>query len=242
MPESTVMITGGTSGLGLAMARLLGKEGYRVVACSRTCREAYAELMRQDPDRYLFESLDLGQIKDVYGWCKACVKRHGIPYALINNSAVGHDGVLATMHDSQIEELIRINLTAPILLTKYIVRPMLAEGRGRIINISSIIASTGFNGLSVYAASKAGLIGFTKSLAREVGRHGITVNAIAPGYMDTDMTQGIEGEQMEKVSRRSPLGRLARVEDVAPMASYLLSDRAVAVTGAVFTIDAGTTA
>ena len=160
----------------------------------------------------------------------------------MNNAALGRDSVLATQHETEIGELIRVNIEAPILLTKYLVRPMLIERGGRIINVSSIIASTGFSGLSVYGATKAALIGFTRSLAREVGRGGVTVNAVAPGYMETDMTGGLAGEKLAAIRRRSPLGHLAQPLDVAHAVSYLLSDRAANVTGTTLTIDAGSTA
>ena len=113
------------------------------------------------------------------------------------------------MRDADIEALMRLNTLSPIVLSKYVVRGMMAEGRGRVINISSIVASTGFNGLSVYAATKASLVGFTRSLAREVGRVGVTVNAIAPGFVDTEMTQGLEDASRERVVARSALRRLA---------------------------------
>lgn len=119
---------------------------------------------------------------------------------------------------------------------------MLINQQGRIINVSSIIASTGFSGLSVYGATKAAMTGFTKSLAREVGKAGITVNTIAPGYMETDMTTGLEGEKLDSIRRRSPLGHLATATDVAQAISYLLSEKAANITGTTLTIDAGSTA
>ena len=136
----------------------------------------------------------------------------------------------------------RLNTLSPIMLTKYVVRSMMAEGAGRIVNVASIIGFTGYSGLSVYAATKASMIGFTRSLAREVGRLGITVNAVAPGFIDTDMTQGLAGEQRQQVARRSALRRLAEVDDVANAVEFLLSDKARNITGTVLTVDAGTTA
>jgi 3-oxoacyl-[acyl-carrier protein] reductase len=119
---------------------------------------------------------------------------------------------------------------------------MMADGEGRIVNMSSIIATTGYNGLSVYGASKAAATGFTRSLAREVGRLGITVNAMAPGFLATEMTHGLAGEQRQQVTRRSALRRLAEVDDVANAVEYLLSDKARNISGTVLTIDAGATA
>lgn len=163
-------------------------------------------------------------------------------YGLVNNAGLGTEGLLATMHNSQIEALVRLNVLSPIVLTKYVVRHMMADGEGRIVNISSIIASTGYNGLSVYGATKAAATGFTRSLAREVGKVGITVNAIAPGFITTELTQGLSDEQKKRIAGRSALKRLPEAEDVAAMVEYLLGDGGRNVTGSVLTIDAGNTA
>jgi 3-oxoacyl-[acyl-carrier protein] reductase len=169
-------------------------------------------------------------------------KQFGPIYGLVNNAAVGTDGVLATMHNSKIETLVRVNTLSPIVLTKYVVRQMMADGGGRIVNVSSIIGFTGYSGLSVYGATKASMLGFTRSLAREVGRLGVNVNAVAPGFMDTEMTQGLEGEQRAKVARRSALRRLPEVDDVANAVDFLLGEGGKSITGTVLTVDAGSTA
>ena len=133
-------------------------------------------------------------------------------------------------------------MIAPIVLTKHVVRTMMADGGGRIVNISSVTAFTGYSGLSVYAASKASLVGFTKSLAREVGRMGVLVNAVAPGFVETHMTEGMSDGQREQIERRSALKRLVSVEDVANSVAFLLSEGARSITGTVLTVDAGNTA
>ncbi len=135
------------------------------------------------------------------------------------------------MHNAEIEALVRLNTLSPIVLTKYVVRGMMADGAGRIVNMSSIIASTGYNGLSVYGATKAALVGFTRSLAREVGRLGITVNAIAPGFVDTELTQGLGDEQRQRIAGRSALRRLAEADDVAAMVAYLMGEGGRNITG-----------
>jgi 3-oxoacyl-[acyl-carrier protein] reductase len=169
-------------------------------------------------------------------------KEHGPIYALVNNAGISFEGALAMMPASQIEQLIRVNVLSPILLTKHVVKGMLSAGEGRIVNISSIVASSGYSGLAAYGASKSALVGFTKSLAREVGRMGITVNAVAPGFIDTDLTKKLKEEDRDRIVRRSALRRLAQTDDVAGAVEYLLSERAKNITGTVLTVDAGSTA
>ncbi|RVT46969.1 SDR family oxidoreductase [Rheinheimera sediminis] len=237
-----VIVTGASRGLGLAICRQLLVAGYEVLALARTLSNELQQLQQHNDKRLHFTAVDLSDLEQLSSLCGTLVKQYGRPYALINNAAVGYDGVLATMHNSEISSLLNINVQAPILLSKYLLRPMLLNQSGRIINISSIIARTGFNGLSVYAASKAALEGFSKSLAREVGKAGITVNCVAPGYMQTDMTNSLQGDKLESVKRRSPLGRLATPDDAAAAVLYLLSEQAASITGTVITVDAGSTA
>ncbi len=242
----TVLVTGASRGLGLGIARQLAAAGYRVIALARqqtkSVTDAMAETKRAKRGTLHFVSFDLGKIDAIPELVKDLRKEFGPLFGLVNNAAVGHDGALAMMHNSQIEELIRINTLSPIVLTKYVVRAMMSERAGRIVNVASIIGFTGYSGLSVYAATKASMLGFTRSLAREVGRLGINVNAVAPGFVDTDMTHGLTGEQRQQVVRRSALRRLAEVDDVANAVEYLLSDKARNVTGTVLTVDAGATA
>lgn len=234
-----VIVTGASRGLGLAIARQLLQAGYKVLALGRT---KSVELTQLQQHGLHFVTADLSELDKIPALCSTLTKQYGRPYALINNAAVGYDGVLATMHNTEINSLLNLNIQAPILLSKYLLRPMLLNKSGRIVNISSIIARTGFNGLSVYAASKAALEGFTQSLAREVGKAGITVNCVAPGYMQTEMTQSLQGDKLESIKRRSPLGRLATPDDAAAAVLYLLSEQAAAITGTVITVDAGSTA
>src|ERR1700677_3230914 len=148
------------------------------------------------------------------------------------------DGTLALASATQIEQVVRLNVVSPILLSKYVLRSMMADGAGgRIVNLASILAFTGYSGLSVYSATKAALNGFTRSLAREVGRTGVTVNAVAPGFVDTEMTKGLTAEHREQIVRRSALRRLVEVEDVAAAVEYLLGNGAKNVTGTVITVD-----
>lgn len=238
--KKTVIVTGARKGLGLAIAKKLVLDGYRVLAVARAESLELNNLC--DGENAIFEKFDLANISEIQSWVKGLTSRHGRMYALVNNAAIGGDGVLATMHEDDISCSIKVNLHSPIILTKYVCRSMLLAGEGRIINISSIIASTGFSGLSVYAATKSGLIGFTKSLSRELGKAGVNVNCIAPGYMDTDMTKGLSEEKLASIRRRSPSGKLATVESVACSVSYLLGDSGALINGTTLTVDAGSTA
>lgn len=237
-----MIVTGAGKGLGLEISRLLAESGFKVVGISRTHTEDFKDLERQYGESVNFYTFDFTATENISSLVKNIVKTHGRPYGLINNAAIGNDGVLGTMHESDISQLIKVNIEAPILLTKYVSRSMLLNKTGRIINVGSIIGSTGFNGLSVYGATKSAINGFTKSLARELGKAQITVNTLAPGYMETEMTHGLVGEKLEKIKRRSCLGRLAHVNDAANTAIFLLSEGASGITGATFTVDAGSTA
>src|SRR5580658_3041095 len=212
MPDATrsVLVTGGSRGLGLAICRKLAGSGYQVIAVAR----------RKNKD------------------LTAALAQAGRE----SNAALGFEGALAMMHNAKIEEQVRVNTLSPIVLTKYVVRGMMSAGAGRIVNVASIIGATGYSGLAAYAATKTSMLGFTRSLAREVGRLGITVNAVSPGFLATDMTSIFSDEQRQQIVRRTALRRFPEVDDVADAVEFLLSDKARNITGTVLTVDAGTTA
>ncbi len=189
-----------------------------------------------------FRACDLSDLGQIGPLVKALRADFGPIYGLVNNAGLGTGGVLSNMRDQDIQRLIQLNTVSPILLSKYVVRSMMAHGEGRIINIASIVAATGYSGLSVYSATKASLIGFTHSLAREVGQLGITVNAVAPGFIATEMTHDLDEAQRLKIARRSALKRMADPIDVARSVEFLLGDGGRNVTGTTLTIDAGNTA
>jgi 3-oxoacyl-[acyl-carrier protein] reductase len=251
LPESwpamhKVIVTGGSRGLGLGIVRRLHCSGYAAIVIARQMNDQLAAAMehaeRTRPGSLIFMPFDLADVQEIPALVKELRKLCGPVYGLVNNAAVGSDGALAIMHNTQIERVIRINTLSPIVLTKYVVRHMMADGGGRIVNVASIVGFRGYSGLSVYSATKAALIGFTRSLAREVGRLGVNVNAVAPGFLDTDMTQRLEGERREQVVRRSALRRLPEVDDVADAVEFLLGAKAKSITGTVITVDAGSTA
>jgi 3-oxoacyl-[acyl-carrier protein] reductase len=241
-----VLVTGGSRGIGLAISRKLAGAGYNVIAVARResdeLKAATAEIIKQGRGGLHFRAFDLAEVDTIPAFVKELRDEFGAIYGLVNNAGIGTEGLLATMHNTEIEALLRLNVLSPVILTKYVVRHMMADGAGRIINMSSVIATTGYNGLSVYGATKAAATGFTKSLAREVGKLGITVNAIAPGFIDTELTQSLSDDQRKRIASRSALRRLPEPDDVARMVEYLLGDGGRNITGSVMTIDAGNTA
>jgi 3-oxoacyl-[acyl-carrier protein] reductase len=240
-----VVVTGGSRGIGLSICKRVAAAGYNVIAVARResdeLRAAIGGLKNGSGGLH-FREFDLSQTEAIPSFVKGLRGEFGAIYGLVNNAGIGPEALLATQHNSEIEALVRLNVLSPIILTKYIVRQMMADGAGRIINMSSIIATTGYNGLSVYGATKAAAAGFTRSLAREVGKLGITVNAIAPGFIDTELTQSLSDDQRKRIAGRSALRRLPDPDDVARMVEYLLGDGGRNVTGTVLTIDAGNTA
>ena len=241
-----MIVTGASRGLGLAIAAALAASGYRVLAVARSATAELQGLAATAAQAgsgavqfYPFDLLEVGAIAQLVSRLR---QEAGPLYGLVNNAGLGTSGVLAMMRDEQIETLIRLNTLSPIMLTRHVVRSMMSEGAGRIVNISSIVASAGYQALSVYSATKASLIGFTRSLAREVGQLGITVNAVAPGFVDTEMTRELDPKQREQIIRRSALRRMPEAADVAAAVEFLLSEKARNITGVTLTVDAGNTA
>ncbi len=258
-----VLVTGASRGLGLAIARQLAAAGFRVVAVARQEGPHLAALReaaeggasdreagdRQAGGALAFRAFDLADIEGIPALAKSLHREFGAFYGLVNNAAIGTAGILANMPESAIERLVRLNVLSPLTLTKHLVRSMMArqedgaqERGGRIVSISSVVSTTGYQGLSVYSATKASLIGFTRALARELGPLGITVNAVAPGFVATEMTHDLTPAQRTRIAHRSALQRLPEAADVAHAVDFLFSARAGNITGTVMTVDAGNTA
>jgi 3-oxoacyl-[acyl-carrier protein] reductase len=254
-----VLVTGGSRGLGLAIASRLATCGYRVIALARAeTRELRAEIERLaslaaragksasegggGSGELHFRAFDLADIGAIGALVGELRRELGPLYGLVNNAGLGTAGLLSMMRDADLEALVRLNTLSPMLLTKYVVRAMMSEREGRIVSISSIVASSGYKALSAYSATKASLEGFTRSLAREVGSLGITVNAVAPGFVDTAMTHALTDTEREQITRRSALRRMVEPDDVAGAVEYLLSEKARNITGVTLTVDAGNTA
>jgi 3-oxoacyl-[acyl-carrier protein] reductase len=239
-----IIVTGGSRGLGLALVRDLLAHGYRVAACGRTMSSEIAAL-RADPERgkdlYWLEC-NVGREQEESAFFRAAVQWCGRAsfFGLVNNAGIAGEGILATFPNVDTQRILEVNLLGAIRMSRLASQVLLANtGGGRIVNISSIIATRGYTGLAAYAASKAGLEGLTRSLARELGRRKITVNAVAPGYFESGMSASLGSEQREQIVRRTPLGRLATVEDIVPVVRFLLSDAAAFVTGQTIVVDGG---
>jgi 3-oxoacyl-[acyl-carrier protein] reductase len=240
-----VIVSGGSRGLGLAMTQSLAAAGYRVIAVARTMTAeltASRDAAAKGSGAIEFKACDLSDTSRIAALVKEIRAEFGTPYGLVNNAGLGTAGLLSSMREPDVQRLIQLNTVAPIILTKHVLRAMMVKREGRIINIASIVAATGYRGLSVYSATKASLIGFTRSLAREVGELGITVNAVSPGFVVTEMTHDLDETQRAKIARRSALHRMPEPVDIARSIEFLLGEGGRNITGTVMTIDAGNTA
>ncbi len=243
-PPRVVLITGGSRGLGAGLVQSFLELGDAVATCSRTSTPA-TEAWAADPgcaERFYHQEVDLADHASAERFVRSVLDRYGRIDVLVNNAGVARDGVLALVPDGDVDQVIDLNLRATIHITRQVSRRMLRQGSGRIINISSIVGLSGYRGLSVYSATKAALDGFTRALARELGGRGITVNSVAPGYLRTEMSHGLDDEQLRQISRRTPAGRLGEPEYVAAAVRFLASPEAAFVNGHVLVVDGGLTA
>ena len=234
------LVSGGSRGLGLAVVERLLDRGDRVATFSRSGSDALAKLVARHPGRLHAETLDAADGAAVRGFVDRVAAAFGSIDHCIANAAIAHEGVLATATDAEIDAMLAVNLRGAIVLVREAVRQMLVKAEQPSVTlVSSIVASHVSPGLAVYAATKAGLEGFARSLARELGPRGIRVNAVAPGFLETDLSASLSADNRSRIARRAPLGRLGLPADVVGAIDFLSSPRAGFITGQVLTIDGG---
>ena len=233
LEQRVALVTGASRGIGQAIARELGRRGATVVgtATSESGAAAISEYLAADGIRGRGLMLNVTDAAAIEAAVKAVTQEFGSLSILVNNAGITRDNLLMRMKDEEWDDIIATNLTSVYRLSKAVIRGMMKARHGRIITVGSVVGSTGNPGQTNYAAAKAGLLGFTKSLAREIGSRGITVNAVAPGFIDTDMTRALPEEARAALVRSIPLERLGRPEDIAHAVAYLASDEAGYVTG-----------
>lgn len=246
MTESGVpvaLVTGGSKGLGAGLVEAYLASGHAVATCARTETEAVRR-WREHPEygeRFLFVNADVSRRRDADAFVKAAAERFGGIDVLVNNAGVAREGVIALFADEDLDQVVDLNVKGTVYVTRAASRIMLSRRSGSIVNISSIVGLSGYRGLSVYGATKAALDGFTRALARELGSRGITVNSVAPGYLRTEMSHGLEGDQLGQITRRTPLGRLGEPEDIARVVLFLTDPANRYLTGQVIVVDGGLT-
>ncbi len=243
--QRVAIVTGGSRGLGAGIVQSYLDSGDLVATCARTSTpevEAWAG-SSDTAERFLFQTADLSKAADCTAFVKAVSERWGRIDVLINNAGVARDGVLAMYSDDDVDTVIDLNLKGTIAVSRMVIRKMLARHEGgSIVNISSIVGLTGYRGLAVYSATKAALDGFTRALARELGSRGITVNSVAPGYLKTEMSHGLDEDQLLQIVRRTPAGRLGDPADIARVCQFLTDPANTYLTGQVIVVDGGLTA
>jgi 3-oxoacyl-[acyl-carrier protein] reductase len=235
------LVTGGSKGLGVGIVDAYLDAGYVVETCSRSGSDNVDRWEKEHGDRFHFTSADVSVAAQAEEWVKGASARRGRVDVLVNNAGVAREGVIPLFGDDDIDTVVDLNLKGTIYVTRAATRAMLLRRSGSIVNISSIVGLSGYRGLAVYGATKAALDGFTRALARELGNRGITVNGVAPGYLRTEMSHGLDGAQLGQIIRRTPLGRLGDPADVARAVLFLTDPANRYITGQVLVVDGGLT-
>jgi len=240
----SVIVTGGSRGLGAEIVKSFLDSGDRVATCSRSGTETIVAWQSDSRhrDSFYYEQVDIVDRDMSDAFVHRVIDRFGGVDVLVNNAGVAREGVLGLMSDRDVDMVVDLNIKGTIHITRAVVRRMLRQGSGRIINISSVVGVSGYRGLSVYSASKAAIDGLTRAMARELGARGITVNSVAPGYMLTEMSTTLDDAQLVQITRRTPLGRLGEPEDVAAAVQFLASPDSAFITGQVLVVDGGLSA
>ena len=243
---SITLISGGSRGLGLALVERFLSRGDGVATFSRSGSPALDALAAAHGDRLLAGRVDAADAAAIRGFVEQAVGRFGRIDHCIANAAIAHEGVLATTSDAAIDEMLTVNLKGSIVFVRECVRQMLVQpaaasvaSAATVTVVSSVVAARGSPGLAVYAATKAGLEGFARNLARELGPRGIRVNAVAPGFLETDLSASLSPENRARIARRTALGRLGQAADVVGAVEFLTSESAAFITGQVIAIDGG---
>ncbi len=240
--SKVAFITGGTKGIGKQIALTLAKEGYDIAVNYRIANKDLEDTktkIEENDVKYLAVQGDVSNYED----CEKCVKKiienYGKIDVLVNNAGITKDSLLLRMKKEDFKEVVDVNLNGTFNVTKNVIPFMMKAHSGRIINISSVVGISGNAGQTNYSASKAGIIGFTKSLAKEVASRNILVNSVAPGFIETNMTDLLKDEIKENIVKQIPLKRIGKVEDVANVVKFLASDDSTYITGQIINVDGG---
>ncbi len=241
LAEKVAIVTGSTRGIGQAIAEELARQGAKVVISGRNGERAQqvAAAIQEAGGEAIAVQADVSHMADAQRLVKETLERWGRIDILVNNAGITRDNLLLRMSEEEWDTVLQVNLKGAFNCTKSVTRQMMKQRQGRIINITSVVGQMGNAGQANYAASKAGLIGFTKSVARELASRNITCNAVAPGYIQTDMTAALDDAVKDSLKQQIPLGRLGTPEDVARVVAFLCSDDAAYITGQVINVDGG---
>ena len=241
LENNVALVTGASRGIGQAIAIKLGKQGAKVVGTATTDKgaEAIQSVFAEQGVEGIGLNLNVTDDASIDAVMSTIKEQFGTPTILVNNAGITRDNLLMRMKTEEWDAVLNTNLSSVFRLSKACLRGMMKARHGRIVNIASVVGSTGNPGQANYCAAKAGMIGFTKSLAREVGSRGITVNAVAPGFIDTDMTRELPEAQRETLIQQVPLGSLGKAEDIANAVCFLASDQANYITGETLHVNGG---